>query len=221
MLEEEKMPHVGSGKNLSSQDSERRSQVVALDAVCAVCDCCHGARKLLSVLEVGAGDGRLAGEGSGELQKIMLHVSNGRPLISEMINRGFHLIDAVDSSKTKLSLLRRQALYDNYYTCSDNYNHLPMEDGVYGLVLAVGCFHQRHVPCSAISELARVTKQEGLLVLSVLQEDGLDSWAEYKSRLESTMMALHTDGIMELVARDLASNFSDHRTRIIYIFKKC
>ncbi|RUS86653.1 hypothetical protein EGW08_005602 [Elysia chlorotica] len=179
-----------------SDISIQRSHEVTVDVVC---EFLPESKKKLVVLDVGAGTGRVA---------------------EEMLNRGFQLIDALESSEQRLSVAKKRSLYDNYYNCNIAAGRLPIDDGVYDVVVSAEGIGERRIPCAALRELARVTKPGGVVVIS-LKEEHLHTISEYMDRLEPAMMSLQTDGHWELLTREVVPYYSDGKTGLVFAFKRC
>ena len=112
------------------------------------------------VLDVGAGTGALA---------------------QALLQKGKFSIEATDISKEMLKVADSKRIYQRSFL-SDLTKKIPVDNSSYDGVVSSGTFTHGHVGPSAIAELVRVTKPEGLITISVNEKHwvALDFESEVK-----------------------------------------
>ena len=97
------------------------------------------------ILDVGAGTGALA---------------------QALLQKGKFSIEATDISEEMLKVAESKKIYKRSFL-SDLTKEIPVDNGSYDGVVSSGTFTHGHVGPSAIDELVRVTKNGGLITISV------------------------------------------------------
>ncbi|XP_012976168.1 methyltransferase-like protein 27 isoform X1 [Mesocricetus auratus] len=131
---------------------------------------------------------------------LILDVACGTGLVAvELQARGFLQVHGVDGSPEMLKQAQARGLYRHLSLCTLGPEPLPDPEGTFDAVIIVGALSEGQVPCSAISELLRVTKPGGLVCLTTRSNP---SNLPYKEVLEATLDSLEQAGAWErLVAQ--------------------
>ncbi|XP_045141825.1 methyltransferase-like protein 27 isoform X2 [Echinops telfairi] len=106
-------------------------------------------------------------------------------------------VHGVDGSPGMLEQARARGLYQNLSLCTLGQEPLPSPEGTYDAVLMVGALSEGQVPCSAVTELLRVTKPGGLVCLTTRTNP---SNLLFKEALETTLQGLEEAGAWERLA---------------------
>lgn len=114
-------------------------------AICAALLARHLPKGAAPVLDAGAGTG-LLGEWLGIL--------------------GYPQVDALDLSPGMLAIARAKGVYRHLHQLALGQT-LPFTDGAYAGIVAAGVFTQGHVGAEGLSELVRICRPGGALVLTV------------------------------------------------------
>ncbi len=115
----------------------------------------------------------------------ILDVGCGTGLVGRhLAEAGYTIVDGLDLSVQMLEIARSRP-YRRLH-CASLSAGLPFDDGAYGAALCVGVFTHGHVPSSALAELARVVRPDGLVCFTVNDDiyhsDGFEAEAR---RLET------------------------------------
>ena len=97
------------------------------------------------ILDVGAGTGALA---------------------QALLEKGNFIVEATDISEKMLEIAKSKNIYKRSFL-SDLTKKIPVNDGTYDGVVSSGTFTHGHVGPVAMRELVRVTKQGGLITISI------------------------------------------------------
>ena len=97
------------------------------------------------ILDVGAGTGALA---------------------QALLMKGNFIVEATDISEEMLEIAKSKNIYKRSFL-SDLTKKIPVDDGTYDGVVSSGTFTHGHVGPVAMRELVRVTKQGGLITISI------------------------------------------------------
>lgn len=87
----------------------------------------------------------------------------------ELARLGAKHIDGRDLSPGMLAVARQSGAYEGLQTTDLN-KPLEVADGAYDVVVCVGTFTHTHVGPQALRELVRVTKRDGVVVATVLDD---------------------------------------------------
>ncbi len=97
----------------------------------------------------------------------ILDVGAGTGLIGELINKTLNRdLIALDISKEMLTEAERKGCYSSFIE-ADLTKKLDIENSTIGAVVSAGTFTYGHVGPEAFDELLRITKPDGLFVLSI------------------------------------------------------
>ncbi|KAJ0122568.1 methyltransferase domain-containing protein [Diaporthe amygdali] len=118
----------------------------------------------------------------------------------ELARLGAKHIDGRDLSPGMLAVARQSGAYEALQTTDLN-KPLDVQDGKYDVVVCVGTFTHTHVGPEALRELVRVTKREGVVVATVLD----DIWESQGFKAE--VARLEADG----KAKVLSAESGDYR----------
>lgn len=111
------------------------------------------------------------GKGNGAANSVILDAGCGTGLVGEALAVAHpKAIDGVDLSQPMLDIARDTGVYRNLDQADMN-KPLNKADGTYDTVVCVGTFTLGHVgPDPALRELVRVTKKNGIVVATILDE---------------------------------------------------
>lgn len=97
----------------------------------------------------------------------ILDVGAGTGLVGQFLaSRGFADLTALDFSPQMLERARQRQVYQQFLELDLN-SPLPLPNGHYDAVTAVGIFTEGHVAGSCLAELARVVRPGGLVAFSL------------------------------------------------------
>ena len=116
---------------------------------------------------------------SKESDNPILDVGAGTGLVGELINHNQNRnLIALDISKEMLNKAQQKGCYNSFLE-ADLTKELDIESSSIGSVVSAGTFTYGHVGPEAIDELLRITKSDGLFVLSIhsklFYESGFDT----------------------------------------------
>ncbi|XP_028823537.1 methyltransferase-like protein 27 [Denticeps clupeoides] len=128
----------------------------------------------------------------------VLDVACGTGLVSAQLREtGFQLFTGVDGSEAMLQVAKSRGIYQNLHKCILGTEQLPVQSGLYDVVVIVGALSVGQVPVSVLQELWLATKPGGYVCMTTRgNSDNLD----YKAELEHALGALEGRGCWRRVA---------------------
>lgn len=152
--------------------------------------------KNVSILDVAAGSG-FAGE------KLKL--------------KGYNNVDALEPSEGMLQLAKDKKIYNRHFLA-----YLSPDSGVesnhYDVTLICGGMGQGHIPCNAVEDMIRMTKEGGHVVI-VMREMYLTTVVDYKDRLEPMFQDWVSKGRWQLTSRTVVPKYSFDNNGVVFIYK--
>lgn len=147
----------------------------------------------------------------------ILDAGCGTGLVGEALARGgATTIDGLDLSPAMLKVAESTGVYRNLML-GDLTQKIEKPDEAYDMVTCVGTFTQGHVgPDPALREFVRVTKKDGLIVATILDEIWLSGG--YKAEVEK----LEAEGLVDVISVELKDYIIARRDRasVIVLRKK-
>ena len=119
---------------------------------------------------------------------LILDVGAGTGALAEaLLQKRKFIVEATDISAEMLEIAKSKNIYTRSFL-SDLTKEIPVDDNAYDGVVSSGTFTHGHVGPGAMRELVRVTKQGGLITISVNEEHwkALDFESEVKRLSQST-----------------------------------
>jgi ubiquinone/menaquinone biosynthesis C-methylase UbiE len=119
---------------------------------------------------------------------LILDVGAGTGALAEaLLQKRKFIVEATDISSEMLEIAKSKNIYTRSFL-SDLTKEIPVDDNAYDGVVSSGTFTHGHVGPGAMRELVRVTKQGGLITISVNEEHwkALDFESEVKRLSQST-----------------------------------
>ncbi|UKZ47125.1 hypothetical protein TrVGV298_001339 [Trichoderma virens] len=139
-----------------------------------------------------------AGCGTGLVGQALAHV-------------GAKSIDGLDLSPAMLKIAQQTGVYRNL-SQADLTQRVQKPDGVYDLVTCVGTFTNGHVgPDPALREFVRLTKKDGIVIATVLQE----FWETAKFHAEVEKLA--SKKLIKVVAQEVIDYVKGHGDKAVLV----
>ncbi|XP_068600466.1 methyltransferase-like protein 27 [Brachionichthys hirsutus] len=156
---------------------------------------------------------------------VVLDVACGTGLVAkQLVTHGFKQIVGVDGSKEMLELSRKTGLYQELKQCLLGEEQMPVQWGLFDVVVIVGALSIGHVPISVVRELFNFAKPAGYICMTT--RDTCDN-AEYKSSLENELKKMEEDGLWtcaEVAEKDwikaIPGQEHNHKSGVVYLYKK-
>ncbi|KAM9846800.1 methyltransferase-like protein 27 [Aulostomus maculatus] len=156
----------------------------------------------------------------------VLDVACGTGLVAKQLNKhGFRCFVGVDGSQVMLDLARQTELYQDLELTMLGEKPLPVQAGLFDVVVIAGALSDGQVPVCVIRELCKAAKQGGCICMTTRSNsDNLD----YKTSLESEMKQMEEEGLWSCVevkeVKDWERAVSEHEegyiSGCVYLFKK-
>jgi len=156
-------------------------------------------RATVRVLDVAAGTGRVG---------------------SELSQRGFRLIDALEPSSGMLKVLKGRNIYSECYQTpiGSKCSHDITKPNSYDALVIAGGMGEGHIPVNAIDEMIRLVKSGGKIVI-VMREEYLSYVSEYVDKLEPYMQELEKKGYWKQLSREILPEYSFNKNGVIYTYE--
>ncbi|XP_053703650.1 methyltransferase-like protein 27 isoform X1 [Synchiropus splendidus] len=169
----------------------------------------------------------IAAHFSGDRERAqVLDVACGTGLVARQLKgHGFGRFSGVDGSEMMLKMAEGTGLYQGLQLCSLGEEPLPVQPGLFDVVVIVGALSVGQVPVSVIPELCRATKAGGCVCMTTRSNpDNLD----YKSALEKEMKALEEEaawtceGVTEVQQweRAVSEHEDGYISGAVYLYRK-
>jgi len=148
----------------------------------------------------------------------ILDVAAGSGFAGEKLKlKGFQKLDALEPSEGMLQLAIDKKIYNKTYLA-----YLGPQSGVasnaYDVTLICGGMGEGHIPCSAVEDMIRMTKEGGNVVI-VMREMYLSTVTEYKGRLEPMFADWEAKGRWKLASRTVVPKYSFDNNGVVFIYK--
>ncbi|XP_013395971.1 uncharacterized protein LOC106163046 [Lingula anatina] len=133
--------------------------------------------------------------------------------------RGFTNLEALDGSQEMLNIANQKGIYKRSICGLLGPNRLDIESGYYDCVVSVGCLAANNIDASCLSELIRITKPGGYIVMATREEHIPD--CGYDGKSWDDWLKIHEDnGLWKKVEiRKEEKYVADVATGIIYIYQ--
>jgi len=118
-------------------------------------------------------------------EKLILDAGSGTGLLGKSLAaKGFTKIHALDISQASLDAARKKNVYQEFYcACVTNKRIPDIEDNLYDAIVSSGCFVPNHIKVNAIEELARLTKKDGYIMITLHDDNFEMNYMEELNRL--------------------------------------
>ncbi|XP_070699933.1 methyltransferase-like protein 27 [Pempheris klunzingeri] len=128
---------------------------------------------------------------------VMLDVACGTGLVAkQMKRRGFGHFVGIDGSEAMLKLARESELYQDLKQSVLGEEPLPVQWGLFDVVVIVGALSVGQVPVAVVRELCKSTKPGGYVCMTTRSnKDNL----EYKAALECELKRMEEEGLWTCV----------------------
>uniref|UniRef100_T1JM27 Methyltransferase domain-containing protein n=1 Tax=Strigamia maritima TaxID=126957 RepID=T1JM27_STRMM len=142
----------------------------------------------------------------------------------ELLDLGFHKIDALEPSDGMLQIAKQQQLYQEYYLESIGTTKTSISDDVYDCLVISGGMGEGHIPTKALNEMIRIVKPvvfflPGGLICIVMREEYLTVVSEYAGKLENYMHDLQEQQLWEQISRTIIPNYSFQKNGVVFMYK--
>ncbi|XP_074528676.1 methyltransferase-like protein 27 [Halichoeres trimaculatus] len=141
---------------------------------------------------------RISSHFSGDREAaVVLDVACGTGLMARQMKRhGFGHFMGVDGSKRMIDMARQTELYQDLKMCMLGEEALPVQWGLFDVVVIVGALSVGQVPVSVVRDLDKSTKSGGYICLTTRgNQDNLD----FKAALEQELKQMEEDGFWSCV----------------------
>merc|ERR1711879_461153 len=149
----------------------------------------------------------------------ILDVAAGTGFATEALRfKGFTKIDALEPSEGMIEQAKKKGLYNKYFTNFLDENPLPIKAGTYDVALISGGMGEGHIPCIGLTELTRVVKPGGYVIIA-MREQYLSIVPEYIDRLEPHMEKLSQEKKWTRIERSPIPVYSWNNPGLLFVFK--
>ncbi|KAK5858721.1 hypothetical protein PBY51_002840 [Eleginops maclovinus] len=156
---------------------------------------------------------------------VVLDVACGTGLVAKQMNRlGFGHFVGIDGSEAMLELAKESGLYQDLKQCMLGEGSLPVQCGLFDVVVIVGALSAGQVPVGVVRELYKSTKPGGYVCMTTRRnQDNV----EYKAALERELKQMEADGLWMCVevseVEDWERAVSEHEdgyiAGVVYLYK--
>jgi len=137
----------------------------------------------------------------------------------ELLQLGFHNIDALEPSNGMLNVAKQNNIYQQYFLEWFGTNQTSINNDTYDCLVISGGMGEGHIPTKAVDEMIRIVKPGGLVCI-VMREEYLQDVSEYAGKLEPYMKELEADKQMwQLVSRTIVPNYSFLKNGVVFMYK--
>lgn len=160
------------------------------------------------------------------LTAVVLDVACGTGLVAKQLKSfGFAHFVGIDGSKTMLEVAKSTGLYQDLRQCMLGSQPLPVDHGVFDVVMIVGALSDGQVPVHVVNELCMATKPGGFTCLTT--RSNLDNLV-YKASLERELKVLEEQGLwrqVEIVTVDQWERAVSHQEQgyipgVVYLYQR-
>ncbi|XP_029304024.1 methyltransferase-like protein 27 [Cottoperca gobio] len=164
---------------------------------------------------------------SGDREEaVVLDVACGTGLVAKQMKRhGFGHFVGIDGSEAMLELARESGLYQDLKQSMLGEGPLPVQWGLFDVVVIVGALCVGNVPVGVVRELCKSTKPGGYICMTT--RSNLEN-VEYKAALERELKQMEDDGLWTCVEvaevedweRALSEQEDGYISGAVYLYKK-
>ncbi|XP_070838708.1 methyltransferase-like protein 27 [Chaetodon trifascialis] len=157
---------------------------------------------------------------------VVLDVACGTGLVAKQMKRhGFGRFVGIDGSEVMLELARKSGLYQDLKLSMLGEKPLPVQWGLFDVVVIVGSLSVGQVPVSVVRELCKATKPGGYVCMTTRNNC---SNKEYKAALESELKEMEEEGLWASVEvteveeweRAVSEHEDGYISGVLYLYKK-
>ncbi|TKS82838.1 Methyltransferase-like protein 27 [Collichthys lucidus] len=128
---------------------------------------------------------------------VVLDVACGTGLVAKQLKSyGFAHFVGIDGSEAMLELARESGFYQDLKQCLLGEDHLPVQCGLFDVVVIVGALSVGQVPVDVVRELCKCTKPGGYVCMTTR---GNRDNVEYKAALECELKQMEEEGLWTCV----------------------
>lgn len=170
---------------------------------------------------------RISSHFSGDREAaVVLDVACGTGLMARQMKRhGFGNFVGVDGSERMIDVARQSDLYQDLKMCMLGEEQLPVQWGLFDVVVIVGALSVGQVPVSVVRDLYKSTKSGGYICLTTRgNQDNLD----FKAALEQELKQMEGEGLWSRVEvteiekweRAVSEKEEGYIPGAVYLYKK-
>ncbi|KAM8742523.1 methyltransferase-like protein 27 isoform 1-T1 [Acanthopagrus schlegelii] len=157
---------------------------------------------------------------------VVLDVACGTGLVAkEMKRHGFRNFVGIDGSQAMLEVARESGLYQDLKQCLLGEGQLPVQQGLFDVVVIVGALSVGQVHYHVVRELCKSAKPRGYICMTTRSND--DN-LQYKSSLERELKQMEEEGLWTCVERSQVEDWEravseqehGYISGVVYIYKK-
>ncbi|KAA8586822.1 methyltransferase-like protein 27 isoform X2 [Etheostoma spectabile] len=157
---------------------------------------------------------------------VVLDVACGTGLVAKQMKRhGFGHFMGIDGSEAMLKLARESGLYQDLKQSLLGEGPLPVQWGLFDVVMIVGALSVGHVPVRVVRELCESTKPGGYICMTTRSNH--DN-VEYKAALERELKQMEDEGLWTCVEvaevedweRAVSQQEDGYIAGAVYLYKK-
>lgn len=157
---------------------------------------------------------------------VVLDVACGTGLVAKQLKRcGFGHFVGIDGSATMLKLASESHLYQEVKQCIVGEEPLPVQCGLFDVVVVVGALSVGQIPVHTIRDLHKATKPGGCVCMTTR---GNRDNVEYKAALERELKQMEEDGLWNCVEvtevedweRAVSEQEDGYIPGAVYLYKK-
>ncbi|KAM3613850.1 uncharacterized protein V6R79_005911 [Siganus canaliculatus] len=133
-------------------------------------------------------------------EALVLDVACGSGRVARLLAEdGFRRFVGVDGSRAMLDLAAKTGLYQNLQLALLGPEPLPVETGVFDVVIIVGALDAGFIPVSVVRELCHASKPGGLVCMARGDHVG-EAARKYQEDLERELQLMEEEGLWSLVS---------------------
>jgi predicted TPR repeat methyltransferase len=141
----------------------------------------------------------------------ILDAGCGTGIVGRLLSeKGYRTIDGLDFSEEMLAQAKQKGVYHDLVR-ADLTTRLDIGDGIYDAVISVGTFTLGHVGPEALRELARVTKPDGTVCVTVRSE----AWEQHD--YVATVEAMEREGVWKVEERRVADYIRQDSSTAVFL----
>ncbi|KAM8742524.1 methyltransferase-like protein 27 isoform 2-T2 [Acanthopagrus schlegelii] len=143
----------------------------------------------------------------------------------QMKRHGFRNFVGIDGSQAMLEVARESGLYQDLKQCLLGEGQLPVQQGLFDVVVIVGALSVGQVHYHVVRELCKSAKPRGYICMTTRSND--DN-LQYKSSLERELKQMEEEGLWTCVERSQVEDWEravseqehGYISGVVYIYKK-
>ncbi|XP_034406697.1 methyltransferase-like protein 27 [Cyclopterus lumpus] len=157
---------------------------------------------------------------------VVLDVACGTGLVARQMKRhGFGHFVGIDGSEAMLTLARESELYQDLNQSMLGEGPLPVQKGLFDVVVIVGALSAGQVPVNVVRELCKATKPGGHVCMTT--RSNLKN-VEYKAALEHELKQMEDEGLWTCVEvaevedweRAVSEQENGYISGVVYLYRK-